>query len=57
MWVYNSRCNWYKHGDRNTRYFHSLASARRKRNRIEAIKLDNGEWSYDAKEIMEMGTK
>ncbi|CAI9262490.1 unnamed protein product [Lactuca saligna] len=27
------------------------ASARRKRNRI---KLDNGEWSYDAKEIMEM---
>ncbi|XP_028804443.1 uncharacterized protein LOC114759436 [Neltuma alba] len=57
MWLQKSRCNWYQHGDRNTRYFHSVANSRRRRNRIEALKLDSREWSYDSKVIMEMGTK
>ncbi|XP_028769504.1 uncharacterized protein LOC114726963 [Neltuma alba] len=55
MWIQFSRCKWYHHGDRNTRYFHSMASYRKRQNRIEALQLDSGEWSYDAAEIMNVG--
>ncbi|XP_028776836.1 uncharacterized protein LOC114733531 [Neltuma alba] len=57
MWLQKSRCNWYSFGDKNTRYFHACANSRRKRNRIEAIKLQDGEWSYDKEEIMKEGTR
>lgn len=56
MWLQRLRCNWYKDGDRNTRYFYSMANSRKKRNRIEALKAEDGEWVYDQSIIMKMGT-
>ncbi|XP_028795232.1 uncharacterized protein LOC114750796 [Neltuma alba] len=57
MWLQKSRCNWYHQGDHNTKYFHSLASSRQRHNKIEALKLESGEWSYEPQEIKEWGTK
>lgn len=36
-WAHNLREKWIKEGDRNTKYFHTLASIRKKRNSIEAL--------------------
>ncbi|KAI9085729.1 hypothetical protein K1719_032335 [Acacia pycnantha] len=57
MWRQYSRMQWYVHGDRNSWYFHSVAKGRCRRNRIEALKLESGAWSYDSAEIRNMGSK
>ena len=40
-WAQVSRVKWIKEGDRNTRYFHTVASMRRRKNSIECIKVGN----------------
>ncbi|XP_077226202.1 uncharacterized protein LOC143859364 [Tasmannia lanceolata] len=40
-WRQKSRVRWLKEGDKNSAYFHALASARRRKNRIEYLE-DNG---------------
>ncbi|KAH1064281.1 hypothetical protein J1N35_029268 [Gossypium stocksii] len=47
LWKQKSRCNWITEGDRNTKYFHSRTMKRRRTNRIEALNLTNGEWSFE----------
>ncbi|XP_042950313.1 uncharacterized protein LOC122282426 [Carya illinoinensis] len=42
MWRQRSRIQWLKEGDQNTRFFHSSASMRRKRNTIQGLKDDQG---------------
>lgn len=37
-WKQRSTCNWIKSGDKNTRFFHTFASARHMRNTIHKIK-------------------
>ena len=39
------------HGDRNTRFFHQKTIAHRRRNRIEAIQDNSGNWLYNEEEI------
>ncbi|KAK8612290.1 hypothetical protein V6N13_092406 [Hibiscus sabdariffa] len=44
LWFQRARTKWIAHGDRNTRYFHACTLSRRKRNRINALRLPNGSW-------------
>jgi hypothetical protein len=41
-WKQHAHVNWMKGGDRNTKYFHSVATERRRTNRIKMLKGANG---------------
>ncbi|KAL9664215.1 hypothetical protein QQ045_019614 [Rhodiola kirilowii] len=53
MWRQRSRIEWLKEGDLNTKFFHTRASQRKKKNTITKIKGPNGIWITDDKEICE----
>ena len=44
MWRQKSRESWLKDGDRNSKFFHISAIVRRKKNAIDAIRGEDGEW-------------
>ena len=50
MWFQRSRALWAIHGDKNSKYFHSKATQRFRRNKIEGIKNVRGQWS-DPKDV------
>ncbi|KAH1130740.1 hypothetical protein J1N35_002118 [Gossypium stocksii] len=50
-WAQRSRAQWLKDGDRNTKYFHAKATRRLKKNSIEKINDENGNWIMESKEI------
>ncbi|KAK4270478.1 hypothetical protein QN277_023510 [Acacia crassicarpa] len=54
IWAQKSRSQWTVDGDRNTRYFHSRANGRRKRNFIGALKGNDDVWIYDGDQIKNM---
>ncbi|CAL1353594.1 unnamed protein product [Linum trigynum] len=47
LWFHRAREKWVQFGERNTSYFHQQANIRRRRNRIESFKDNNGEWVTD----------
>ncbi|XP_038993416.1 uncharacterized protein LOC120117180 [Hibiscus syriacus] len=47
MWRQKSRSDWIHLGDRNTKYFHKKSMLRKQRNKIAAIKLNDGTWCHD----------
>ena len=51
-WRQLSREIWLKEGDRNTGFFHRMASAHRRNNSLERIKI-NGDWLLEEQEIRE----
>ena len=54
LWFQKSRSIWVQFGDRNTKYFHTTTIIRRRKNRVEALRREDGSWSFDAEEIKQM---
>ncbi|KAI9074998.1 hypothetical protein K1719_043048 [Acacia pycnantha] len=58
LWAQKARAEWSVYGDRNTRYFHARANRRRKSQRIEAIKDEEGAWKVvlesDSADVIEL---
>jgi ribonuclease HI len=50
-WRQRAKSEWLKHGDRNTKYFHACANSRRKKNRIEKIRDEQGIWWKSQEEV------
>jgi hypothetical protein len=44
MWMQRSRVDWLREGDRNTKFFHSRAVWRARKNRIKRLCDDEGTW-------------
>nr|XP_023879274.1 uncharacterized protein LOC111991717 [Quercus suber] len=51
MWKQRSKSFWYQSGDRNTRFFHTIASQRQQKNRITGLEDNNGVWQGDEENI------
>lgn len=41
-WRQRAKAHWFKDGDRNTKYFHASATARKKVNKILSLETDHG---------------
>ena len=54
MWRQRSRLTWFQEGDRNTRFFHTKASARYKKNLIDGLMDSNGVWQEEEQIIEEI---
>ena len=52
LWRQKFREMWLKEGDRNTRFFHQMANAYRRRNQLTRVKV-NGRWFTEENEIKE----
>ena len=51
MWHQRSRALWMQEGDRNTKFFHSTATQRRRKNTILGLQDDFGCWRDNAEDI------
>ncbi|CAL8993823.1 unnamed protein product [Prunus brigantina] len=51
LWKQKSRLQWLQEGDRNTKFFHLTTIIRRRRNKIERLKNNEGVWVEEAQDI------
>ncbi|WZZ66780.1 hypothetical protein YC2023_078150 [Brassica napus] len=54
LWYQKSREKWIVLGDRNTNYYHTSTIVRRKRNKIEMLKDDDGRWIEQSEELQRL---
>jgi hypothetical protein len=57
MWMQRSRVDWLREGDRNTRFFHSKAIWRARKNRIKKLKDEEGAYQTDQGTMGRLATK
>lgn len=57
IWLQHSRINWLKEGDRNTRFFHSKAAWRAKKNKITKLRDQDGTVHCSTKVLEQMSTE
>ena len=50
-WKQRAKCHWLEGGDSNSRYFHAMASTRKRTNSIERIQDNSGIWRSTKDEI------
>ena len=50
-WAQRSRVAWLKHGDNNTKFFHSKVTQRHRRNHIKGIKNSQEHWEKEVEDI------
>lgn len=51
LWFQCSRAKWLIGGDRNTRYYHLKATARKKTNQVLALRKSDGNWEQEETNI------
>ncbi|XP_071923241.1 uncharacterized protein [Coffea arabica] len=51
FWNQKSRLRWLKEGDKNTQFFHATVKGRRKRNRLQKLRKESGEWTTNDEEL------
>ncbi|KAL5575717.1 hypothetical protein UlMin_017416 [Ulmus minor] len=51
LWFQKAKVQWRLEGDRCSRFFFMTTMIRRKSNRIDCLKLDDGAWIYDRNQI------
>lgn len=57
FWFQKSREQWIKLGSRNTIFFHTQAVIRRKRNKVDGLKLPSGDWCTDENTLRDEAVK
>ncbi|XP_057803521.1 uncharacterized protein LOC131018835 [Salvia miltiorrhiza] len=50
-WRQRAKQHWLQEGDCNTKFFHTMASARRKKNSIVRLQRDDGSWTENVDDI------
>ncbi|KAH0776232.1 hypothetical protein KY290_007643 [Solanum tuberosum] len=53
FWQQKSGYDWFKSGEKNTRFFHSIVKGRRRKLQIQRIQNDQGAWLNEAGDIAE----
>ncbi|PKI51404.1 hypothetical protein CRG98_028200 [Punica granatum] len=57
LWFQKSRTEWVNSGDRNTKYFHTKAVAKRRKIRIETLLDSDGRWITDTTDLAALATR
>jgi hypothetical protein len=55
-WKQRAHAHWMREGDRNTKYFHSFASERRRKNRITKLRTEDGGVVEEGEAMKEVAT-
>ena len=54
LWFQRSKVLWAKQGDRNSKYFHSQATQRWRKNTIQKLRSSSGQWKSNNTEVAEI---